>query len=306
VSSSTDLSPEHVHCNLGFPPEAGITSQTGTVSAALWQFEPGSTYELQGPVSALHVISAPVKGRYHHTYFADGHRKWSRMQPAFHMNLVSSGEHPRGLFTGTQRFTVLHIYLPHSIVEGLARECSAVADSQSITLIDPMCSYDPDVEAICRQVVREMANPDRCARVMLDALAHALAIRLLRAHSNISRSSMLAPKGTANPRDWRLRLAIDYLEAHVAEDVGLQEIADAAGLSITHLTTLFRDGTGEPPHRYLMRRRFERACEMLANPCVSISDVAHLCGFANSGHLTTVVRKRLDMTPTEFRRNLLA
>ena len=162
---------------------------------------------------------------------------------------------------------------------------------------------DPDVERIARQLVQEMVRPDRCARLMLDALGHELAIRLLRKHSNISRSNALVPKHAVNTRDWRLRRAIDYVEANLADDVGLREIADGVGLSVTHLTTLFRDGTGEPPHRYLMRRRFERACELLGDPSISISDIAYRCGFANPQHLA-MVRRHLAMTPTAYRRQV--
>jgi AraC family transcriptional regulator len=129
---------------------------------------------------------------------------------------------------------------------------------------------------------------------------------MLRSHSNLSGSPALTAKSAPNPHDWRLRRAIDYLEAHLAEDVGLHELARAVNLSVTHLTTLFRDGTGETPCRYLMRRRFERACELLGDPSISIGDVAYRCGFANSQHLATVVRRRLSMTPTAYRRQLLS
>jgi AraC family transcriptional regulator len=287
---------------IGFDPETRLTSQAETISAAIWRFEAGSTYELQGPANRSNVISMPVVGEFHHTYFGDGRQKWSRMHAAFTTNLVSAGEQPRGVFVSSRRIALMHVYLPQSIVEGLAVETGAAAAGQPITLIDPMCAPDPDIERIGRQIVREMESPDRCARLMLDAFGQALAIGLLRNHSNVSRA--LVVKHAWNPRDWRLRRAIDYLEAHLADDVGLHDVATEVGLSITHLTALFRDGTGEPPHRYLMRRRFERACELLADTSISISDIAYQCGFANPQHLATVVRRHLSMTPTAYRRQL--
>ena len=60
-----------------------------------------------------------------------------------------------------------------------------------------------------------------------------------------------------------------------------------------------------PPHRWLMRRRFERACELLNDPRQSITDVAHLCGFASSQDLATVFRKRLGIAPAIYRRQRL-
>jgi AraC-like DNA-binding protein len=78
-----------------------------------------------------------------------------------------------------------------------------------------------------------------------------------------------------------------------------------ASLSPTHLANLFRAGTGESPHRWLMRRRLERARELLENPSVSIIDIAHQCGFVSSRHLASVTRKRLATTATDYRRELL-
>jgi AraC family transcriptional regulator len=261
---------------------------------------------MQGPATDSNVISVPVKGSPYCTYFGDGRLKWSRLHRTFHMNVVTAGEQPRGMFESPQRFAILHVYLPHTTVERIAVESTCVSESRSIALIDPMCSRDPHIEATCRQIARELAEPDRCARLMVDALIQALTIRLLRSHSNISGSTALGARKTFNHRDWRLKRAIDYLEAHLAEDLGLDDVAGVAGISVSRLTTLFRDGTGEPPHRYLMRRRFERACELLGDPTISIGDVAYRCGFANPQHLAAVMRQRLAMTPTTYRRQLLS
>jgi len=296
--------PLSIEQRLGIAPIAHMTSQAESISAAIWRFEPGRTYVLEGSAIETNIISMPVSGGCQHTYFGDGRQKWSCHHKAFHPNVVRAGEQPRDVFKSSKRFSVLHVYLPHTMVERLAFESATPPAGRSVILVDPMCAPAPGIEAICRQIMLEMANPDRWARSMLDALGHALGIRLLREHSNISGSMTVAAESVRNSPDWRLTRAIDYLEAHLAEDVDVHKLAAEVGVSVTYLTTLFRDGTGEPPHRYLMQRRFERACEALADPDLSIGDIAHRCGFANSQHLATVVRKRLGMTPTAYRRQL--
>jgi AraC family transcriptional regulator len=304
VSISKVLSPPDIAVRLGFAPAARIAARDGAVTAAIWQFEPGTTYEIQGPANATDLIAVPVRGRFQGTYFGDGRLKWRRQHTCFGVNLVKAGEQPRGLHVSLQRFAVMHVYLPHAQLERLTIESAVVAGGRSVELIDPACSHDPEIEAISRRMVREMAQPDQCSHLMFDTLVHALAIRLLRGHSNVSGSPGLASKSTVGYRDRRLRRAIDYLEAHIAEDVRLAEVAGAVGLSVTHLTALFNSGAGEPPHRYLMRRRFERACELLSDPQMSIGDIAYGCGFANSQHLATVMRRRLGVTPTTYRSQL--
>jgi AraC family transcriptional regulator len=205
-----------------------------------------------------------------------------------------------------QPFAYLHVYVPHAMIENLAADCGLSEARGRVVLIDPMCSRDPQVESVCRQVLHEMSEPDACSRLVLDCLGQELAIRLLREHSNVSRLMGRAAKHGPGYRDWRLQRAMEYLDARLGEDVGLASVAAAVGLSTTHLANLFRDGVGQPPHRWLMRRRFEQACELLAKPHLSIADIAHQCGFASSQHLAAVMRRQLATTPTAYRRTLLA
>lgn len=290
---------------LGFAPESRVTACGETLSAAIWRFQHKSAYELQGPVvEDTNVVSMAISGSHHHTYFADGRQKWSRAHPPFHMNMVVAGERPRGVFTSERPFSYLHVYVPQAMVERVAVESGAEA-GRTVTLIDPMCSRDPFVESICRQLIREMTCDDGCSKMMIESLAQQLVVCLIRQHSSLSGSKALAERSGPGYRDWRLRRAIEYLDAHLSEDVGLNEVAKVVGLSTARVAALFREGTGEPPRRWLMNRRFARACELLGNPSISITDIAHGCGFASSQHLATVTRRRLATTPTAYRRQLL-
>ncbi|MCV7401702.1 helix-turn-helix transcriptional regulator [Mycobacterium fragae] len=276
------------------------------MSAAIWRFQHKSSYELTGRANEnMDVISMSVSGRHHHTYFANGRQKWSRMHAAFHMNIVAAGEQPRGVFNSEHPFTYLHVYMPHTMVERLAMQSGAIERGRKVVLVDPMCSRDPSVEVICRQILREMTMGDGCSRMMFESLGQQLAVRLIRRHSTVSGSAVFAENRGPGYRDWRLRRAIEYLEAHLSDDVGLTEVANVVGLSTARLAALFREGTGEPPHRWLMNRRFARALELLGERSLSISEIAYQCGFASSQHLATVTRRKLAITPTEYRRQLL-
>jgi AraC family transcriptional regulator len=290
-----------VGCRSGV--EYHLTIQADT--AAVWRFPAGSYRDLQGHADEhTDLISMPIAGHPHHTYFGDGRQKWAGAHPPFSMNIVAAGEKPRGIWVTERPFSYLHVYLPHSIIEGIAADIGEKAYCE-VALIDPMCTRDPYVEAVCRQLIREMSQPDTCSPLVLDCLGQEMVIRLLRQHSNVSGSSSFAANSKPGYRDWRLRRAMEYLETRLGEDVGLHEVAGAVNLSTTHLTNLFRQGTGEPPHRWLMRRRFEQACELLAKPHLSITDIATQCGFASSQHLATVMRRRLATTPTAYRRAVL-
>jgi AraC family transcriptional regulator len=307
MSSRGVLTPDDVAAPLGFPPERRITAFGGSLSAAIWRFQNKSLYELKNCANQdTDIVGMAITGRHHHTYFGDGRLKWSRVLPAFRMNLVVAQEQPRGLFTSEQPFTYLHVYVPHVMVERVAVESGAINAADTVTLIDPMGSPDPFAESICRQMIREMSRGDDSSRMMIDVLGQQLVIHLIRQHSSVSGSKACADKAGPGYRDWRLRNAIDYLEAHLADDIGLDDVAAVVGLSTAHLADLFRQGTGEPPHRWLMNRRLARACELLADPSLSVTEIAHRCGFASSQHLAAVTRRRLATTPTAYRRQILS
>lgn len=306
MSARALVTPETVSRHWGFAPQRRITASSESLSAAVWRFEKHSTFELSGPASeTTNLISMTLNGTHDHTYFGDGRRKWSRLHPAFHMNVVVVGEQPRGIVRTERPFDCLHVYVPHALVEQAAVESCGVNSGRTVSLVDPMCSRDPFVEQICRQMIHEIACSDGCSRMMIDCLGQQLIVRLIRQHSSLSGTKVLGAKSGPGYRDWRLRRAIDYLDAHLSDDVGLDELTKVVSLSKARIAVLFREGTGEPPHRWLMKRRLARACELLANPSLSITEIAHRCGFASSQHLSIVTRRELAMTPSAYRQQLL-
>ncbi len=93
----------------------------------------------------------------------------------------------------------------------------------------------------------------------------------------------------------------DYLDANFAEDVGLKELAEEAGLSRHYLIRAFRKHVGLTPHAYLTDRRVNAARSFLRLG-ISPADVALQCGFFDQSHLNRVFKARIGVTPGEFRR----
>jgi AraC-like DNA-binding protein len=64
------------------------------------------------------------------------------------------------------------------------------------------------------------------------------------------------------PTRYLLR-AKDFADLHFAQDIGVDDMADAAGYSRAHFSREFRDAFGETPRAYLLTRRLERAATLL-------------------------------------------
>lgn len=102
-------------------------------------------------------------------------------------------------------------------------------------------------------------------------------------------------------RDRRLQRALDLVEARLADDLSLADMAAEACLSPFHFLRLFRDAVGLSPHRYLTSRRIQAAQAMLAGREASLVQIAFDTGFASQGSFTRTFRRWTGLTPGRYR-----
>lgn len=100
---------------------------------------------------------------------------------------------------------------------------------------------------------------------------------------------------------WQLRIAEETMLDRLDLRLPVSTVAERCGVSVVHFSRAFRHTTNETPHRWLMRRRLERACVLLVNTDDSISDIALSCGFSDQSHLTRTFSILLDTTPAVWR-----
>jgi AraC family transcriptional regulator len=99
----------------------------------------------------------------------------------------------------------------------------------------------------------------------------------------------------------RLRRVADYIEQNLDKDLSLAELAAVVYMSPYHFARLFKDSTGVPPHRFVVRQRIARARGVLVTPELSIAQVSRMVGFRTPSHFTTVFRRVLGVTPRAYR-----
>jgi AraC-like DNA-binding protein len=95
--------------------------------------------------------------------------------------------------------------------------------------------------------------------------------------------------------------AKDLADAHYAEPLGVEDMADAAGLSRAHFIREFRRAFGDSPHAYLLTRRLERAATLLRTTDRSIADICFSVGLSSLGSFTTSFTRTFGVSPAVYR-----
>jgi AraC family transcriptional regulator len=155
---------------------------------------------------------------------------------------------------------------------------------------------DPRIEHIGWAVKAELETPEPLGRLYGESLGLALAAHLLRAYAPVC-----GPRKEARLSRRRLSRVLDYAHTNLANDLSLDELAKIAGVSPSHLKTLFKQTVGIPVHQYVIRRRVEYAAELLQRGDAPLADVALQAGFANQSHMARCMKRLIGVTPTVVR-----
>jgi AraC-like DNA-binding protein len=95
--------------------------------------------------------------------------------------------------------------------------------------------------------------------------------------------------------------AKDLADARYYEALGVDDLAQAAGLSRAHFSRQFRRAFGESPHAYLLTRRLERAAALLRGTDRSVADICFSVGLHSVGSFTTSFTRTFGVSPTAYR-----
>jgi AraC-like DNA-binding protein len=112
-------------------------------------------------------------------------------------------------------------------------------------------------------------------------------------------------RGEPGRRRAQLDRAVVLMRERLAERVSGADLERASGLGSSQLHALFRELTGYSPMEYLRRLRIELARELLADPSLSIKEVAARAGFSEPNHFSRVFSRIDGVPPTAFREALL-
>lgn len=210
------------------------------------------------------------------------------------VHVTKPGAAAHCLFRGP--YDTLHLHVPNALIA----ECLNDMPVRSGIAMpaDPGLIHDRATERLGRTMLTAGHDDGSLGPLFADCIGIAIVARLLsgfpeeRGAGGVSRAGLVK---------WRLKRAIDYVEAHLGEPIRLTDLAEAAGLTRMHFAAQFKASTGLRPHEYLLRRRIERAQEMLLVAKLSVVDIALSVGFQTQSHFTAIFARFVGQTPHAWR-----
>jgi len=194
----------------------------------------------------------------------------------------------------THPHTALSFYIPRASFDSLNGEEGRAPASIVCTpgIIDPAMAH------LGRALLPALERPNEASALFVDSVFLAVLARLMSSYGGVS-AAAAKRAGLSLQQE---RRAIDYLTAHIADNVRLADVAAACGLSRDYFIRAFRRATGLTPHRWLMRFRVTQAKETLRSSNLSLAEIALRCGFADQSHFTRVFSSSEGISPAAWRK----
>lgn len=192
-----------------------------------------------------------------------------------------------------ESFEFVHLHLPD---DELRRIYAQTCDRDS-RLLQPVELTYVEAQALAAPF-HALHDATRAAdRLAAEAAMHEI-LGLIVTDSRYGRARPVTLTGGLAPR--RLRLVLDYVEAHLDQPLHLQDLAALADLSPFHFQRSFRASCGVSPHRWIAARRIASARTLLAQDR-ALAEVALDCGFDSQSHFTRMFKAAVGMTPGRYR-----
>lgn len=106
-------------------------------------------------------------------------------------------------------------------------------------------------------------------------------------------------------RNRRMLRARDTMDRSFSRPLDVPALANLACVSPAHFSREFKSTFGETPHRYLQRRRLERAMELLRETNRPITEICFDVGFNSLGSFSRIFKEILGCSPSRYRARYL-
>jgi AraC family transcriptional regulator len=191
--------------------------------------------------------------------------------------------------------TILRLWLSPALLHRAAEDLDL--DPARFALKPKFQHRNARIEHIALALEAQFDPAGRHDTLVTDTLARALALQLIG-----SEAIAVNIPGRQTLTHGQRRRLVEFVESHLDRDLSLAQLARIAGVSISHLKALFPRSFGVPVHQYVIRRRVERAKDLILAGQLPLSEIALISGFSHQSHMARMMKRILGATPSELLR----
>lgn len=154
-------------------------------------------------------------------------------------------------------------------------------------------AFDPSLQVTLEKLARAVTVGAGAAYVeslCLVALGDLLQMRTARPGQHLS--------------DAQLNRLVEFIEAHIQDDLSVEDLAKVLDLSRFHFSRIFKTTTGQSPYQFLLERRIRRSADLLRTSNLSVADVSLMCGFRSVPQFEEAFRRVMGVRPIKYRADL--
>jgi AraC-like DNA-binding protein len=104
-----------------------------------------------------------------------------------------------------------------------------------------------------------------------------------------------------NQAEAYIKRAVQFIEANYSRDITIDDISKYVGLNRNYFSSLFKSKIKISPQQYLINYRINKACELMHNEALSISDISRSVGYNDPLGFSKVFKRVKSSSPRDYR-----
>ena len=170
-------------------------------------------------------------------------------------------------------------------------------DTPSPTDLQQFVYLANNVFELLQTAKRELDRDHAAAKASLATASSILQSEIERhSHTQGARPGALAA--------WQIARVQAFIDENLHRTIRVKDVGAVAQRSASHFSRSFKQVIGESPHAYVVRRRLERACQLMITSSASLREIAQSVGFSDQAHLCRLFRQAFGQSPASWRRDL--